>query len=220
MSTSTPLRYIPLTEQRVLGKKRKTTVERYNELLKSRPEMTFDEILEDLEIAQDEKTRIGTPRYTTVDDFKKYVVKKKLFNITNAKNLQWMPQLPHSTVAEYFKNNPDKYKRHLEKVRGNRNTQEYKAKSSVDGSNTRRRTATIVRYITMMETKPMTFEEILEDLKNVQEALTKFKTKKYATVEDFDKYITEKIRIRTKYAKEDTTPVGKFVDLILNVNKM
>ncbi len=59
-----------------LSDRRKTSVKRYHEMTTINPKVTWDDIVTDLKNSQDAKTQRGVKKYTTVDDFSKYVAEK------------------------------------------------------------------------------------------------------------------------------------------------
>ncbi len=55
--------------------RRRNTVGRYHEMTTNNPDMLWDDVITDLENNKDAKTRVGTKKYTTVDDFEFYISK-------------------------------------------------------------------------------------------------------------------------------------------------
>jgi len=195
-----------------LGAARKRTVDRYKTMIAENP-MSWDDIAADLEITQKETTRVGSQCYTTVVDFGAYVEKnphlKELFSKPTT-----ISKKKCSRARDYYNRNPDKYQAHIEKMKTLVRTPEQKQYASEASLNQRRRVVTVKRYAEMLHALSMTLEDILKDLETVQSVVTKFNTPMYTTVEDFEKYIGNKIRILNTYDKEDTSPTGKFVGMI------
>lgn len=196
-----------------LGATRKRTVDRYKTMIAENP-MSWDDITTDLEIAQKETTRVGSQCYTTVADFGAYVEKNPHLKELFSKPTTPPPKKKCSRARDYYNRNPDKYQAHIEKMKTLVRTPEQKQYADETSLNQRRRVVTVNRYTEMLHARSMTLEDILKDLETVQSVVTKFNNPMYTTVEDFEKYIGNKIRILNTYDKEDASPTGKFVGML------
>ena len=63
----------------------------------------------------------------------------------------------------------------------------------------------------------MSLEEILADLKSVQGELTVYNNPRYTTVEDFEKYIGNKIKLYNTYDKDKIFTADKLAELIIKI---
>ena len=189
---------------------RARTVERYTTVAK----MPWDGILRDLEAAQKDTTRVGSKCYTTVADFDAYVEKTPRLKVLFSKTTS-APKKKITRACAYFNKHPDKYKLHLEKTKELAKTPKNKQYVSEARYRRIRRNATVARYTDMLKTQDMTLGDILKDLETVQDVVTKRNKTLYTTVEDFEKYIGNKIRYLNTYDKEDTSPIGKLAQMLI-----
>ena len=203
-------------QRTLLALLRKRTVERYTGIVNTSPGFSWGDILNDLETVQGDVTRVGSKCYTTVKDFESHVEKtprlKALFSKPNP------PKKKCSRTDEYYRRNPAKYQAHLEKTKLLKRTPEYIQHAREVSINQRKRAITVNRYISMIQTRGhMSLEEILADLKSVQGELTVYNNPRYTTVEDFEKYIGNKIKLYNTYDKDKIFTADKLAELIIKI---